>query len=365
VDANSNMTADAGMSGDADEQRLAELAEQRTDDRFAPKFSIGPGDLLRISVEDVPELKGFEVRVSPSGTITLPVAGTMKVAGMSEDELRDALDGRLARYVKDPQVELLIQEDQSSQVAVIGMVQRPGLYTMHSSSETLLDMISRAGGLAENAGPVVLFVPASNQQVVLPKLLHAAGGANEQGHDQPGLASQDQAVSKADGSEKADTVAALKPVSTTAFGPYNNPTSVLQGADPIAISFDRLRDARLDVPARPGDLIMVPPAGEVLVQGWVATPGAYRITPGMTVLGAVTAAGGQMFSSQAKLLRAGNNGHHTVVLADLSKIQRGEDVDRTVEAGDIIIVSRSIPGAVPYLFYQLLNRFGTGAYIPF
>ena len=51
----------------------------------------------------------------------------------------------------------------------------------------------------------------------------------------------------------------------------------------------------LALPVRPGDVIHVPEPGRVFVQGWVETPGAVAMTRGLTVLSAVTAAGGTRY----------------------------------------------------------------------
>ena len=96
-----------------------------------------------------------------------------------------------------------------------------------------------------------------------------------------------------------------------------------------------------------------------MVQGWVRTPGAYRITSGMTVLGAVTAAGGQMFSSSATLLRAGSGGNKVEFPVDLSAVESAKGPDVQVQSGDVVLVNRSAAGAVPYMFYSLYSHFGT------
>src|SRR5713101_3444224 len=65
----------------ADSQRLDQLRLSRAHDAFSPDFSIGPGDILRVSVPGVDELKDYEVRVSADNTITLPVTGNMYFIG--------------------------------------------------------------------------------------------------------------------------------------------------------------------------------------------------------------------------------------------------------------------------------------------
>jgi protein involved in polysaccharide export with SLBB domain len=120
------------------------------------------------------------------------------------------------------------------------------------------------------------------------------------------------------------------------------------------------QQACLGLPARPGDLVIVPAAGQVMVQGWVQNPGAFTITPRMTLLGAVSAAGGAVFSWSAELLRPDATGGKTITGYSLSKLQSGEQTDPPVQSGDVVVVQKTIIGAVPYTLYFLATRFGTG-----
>jgi protein involved in polysaccharide export with SLBB domain len=120
--------------------------------------------------------------------------------------------------------------------------------------------------------------------------------------------------------------------------------------------------ALLALPARPGDLMIVPAAGEVMVQGWVRSPGAFNITPGMTALGAITAAGGEMFSSSADVLRTEQGHRQLDYPLDLSRIKKHEERDVFVQSGDVVIVNKTAAGALPYLGYSPFNKLNTGLY---
>src|SRR6202040_1622976 len=108
--------------------------------------------VLDISVADVSELKKRVERVSPQGTIELPIAGSLQVSGLSEPQLHAALTKAFSKYIKDPEVDVFVQSYSSRQVAVVGMVNKPGLYTLNRRDETILDLIGRAGGMSDNAG---------------------------------------------------------------------------------------------------------------------------------------------------------------------------------------------------------------------
>src|SRR5260370_11924009 len=149
----------------ADSQRLEQLRLSRAHDAFSPDFSIGPGEILCVTVPGVDELKDYEVRVSADNTITLPVTDEIHIAGLSQEGVRQAIRHALERYVKDPDVEVFVKEYQSRQVAIIGMVQKPGLYTLTSRTDSVLDMVSRAGGMTESAGNNLILVPPSPHPV--------------------------------------------------------------------------------------------------------------------------------------------------------------------------------------------------------
>jgi protein involved in polysaccharide export with SLBB domain len=352
--------------------RLAELSAERSKDSFSPDFAVGPGDILEISVPDMEQLKDREARVSASGTITLPVVGVVDVGGMTQDQLKVALEKRLARYMRDPDVDVSVKEYHSREVAVVGMVQKPGLYTLETRSDTILDMISKAGGMTENASSRIIFVPApKNGNLALQRRLVASAASDTPKDSPPGSARQIAAGAvrpvSVDGAEQPSEKAQANhnPSTPGLYGVGQIPAA-LQQANPIQIDLSSSRNSKefVDLPARPGDVIIVPASGEVMVQGWVASPGAFKITPGMTALGAVTAAGGEQFSSSATVLRNGDDGDKVQIPINLSRIKAGEERDVAVQSGDVVIVNRSAVGAVPYLVYSLFNKFGTGAFIP-
>lgn len=353
--------------------RLARLWAQRSKDSFSPEFAVGPGDVLEISVPDMEQLKDREARVSASGTIELPVLGVVEVGGMTEDQVKATLEQHLLRYMRDPDVDVSVKEYHSREVAVVGMVQKPGLYTLTSRSDTILDMISKAGGMTENASSRIIFVPApKNGSLLLQRRLMASATSEPAANaSPPGSARQMAAGSvrpvSADGAEPPSEKTQANPNSSpSGLDGVALPAAALEQANPIQIDLSSAKGSKdfVDLPARPGDVIIVPASGEVMVQGWVVSPGAFRITPGMTALGAVTAAGGEQFTSSATVLRTGEDGDKIQIPINLSKIKAGEERDVPVQSGDVVIVNRSAVGAVPYLVYSLFSKFGTGAYLP-
>jgi len=128
----------------------AALNAQEEPVSFVKEYKIGPKDLLEIAVFELPELNQT-VRVSEEGTITLPLLGSVKIDGLTKDELETKLAGLLEeKYLKKARVSVFIREYQSKLVAVIGAVEKPGMYELVGPL-TLLQMVSKAGGFKENA----------------------------------------------------------------------------------------------------------------------------------------------------------------------------------------------------------------------
>ncbi len=118
---------------------------------------ISPDDMLELSVLDVPEISGH-YRVSPTGSITLPlIQQPISATGLTPNELSQAISEKLRAggFVNNPQVTISIRESRVHSVAVTGAVKKPQIYPLFSST-TLLDVLSQAEGLADDAGPTAL-----------------------------------------------------------------------------------------------------------------------------------------------------------------------------------------------------------------
>jgi len=145
-----------------DFERLKLLWEKRSDHGAAKDFPIGPGDVLEISVPAMPELP-LVWRVSGEGEIELPYIGEVKNC---RHDRRGAGGGvtqvawKIYAHSQGVSVFLVVKEYPSRQVAVLGSVLKPGMYTLNSESDTLYDLFTRAGGVTTDADPVVQIIPA-------------------------------------------------------------------------------------------------------------------------------------------------------------------------------------------------------------
>ena len=320
----------------SDIERLAHLWQKRVRHGIAGDYPMGPGDVIDISVPAMEELRGHTVRVLGDGTISLPFLGKIQAAGLTEEELREKIRERVERYMYHPRIITFVREYRNRQVAVLGAVLRPGLYSLKSEADTILDVISQAGGISPAADPRIHLIPAE----------------------------------PTDGDEVKKVVATLP----EGFLMQDPAPLILKRTDPILID---LKEAAyggyqkyLSLPVRPGDVIMVPGGGQVLVQGWVEKPGAYSISPGLTVSGVVAAAGGPVFAantSAIKIIRTKKGGGKAVFLADLEKIKNGEQADMPLQGGDFIEVVSSPERLVVYGLYRFFStaiNVGIGGNIP-
>ena len=117
---------------------------------FGADYRIGTNDLLEIDVYGVTDLKRT-VRVNATGLVSLPLIGTIKVAGMTAQEAEAAIAARYAeKYLQDPQVSVFIKEFTTQRVTIEGAVARPGIYPL-TGQITLLRAMALAGGRGELA----------------------------------------------------------------------------------------------------------------------------------------------------------------------------------------------------------------------
>jgi len=123
----------------------------------APRdYVIGAGDLVRINVYQSPDLT-LEARVTESGTISYPLLGTLKLGGLSvaqaEAEITRGL--RDGRYLKNPQVTLMVTLVRGHQVSALGSVNKPGRYSIDLVGMRLSELLALAGGIAPGGSEIV------------------------------------------------------------------------------------------------------------------------------------------------------------------------------------------------------------------
>ncbi len=116
-------------------------------------YIVGPDDVLQIDVFEEEDLSREAVKVTSEGLIHFPLIGRVKVEGLTTSEIEDLLAARLAhgQYLIDPHLSVSVKEYLSKDILVLGAVQEPGRYYL-KGEESLLDLISRAGGVDFSEG---------------------------------------------------------------------------------------------------------------------------------------------------------------------------------------------------------------------
>src|SRR5438105_5158115 len=126
-------------------------------------YRIGFDDVLDVRVFEAQELNR-EVRVSSAGEISLPLLDSVHAAGLTPRELELVLQELLrCTYMQNPHVSVFVREMQSHPVSVLGAVRRPGVFQVRGS-KTLLEILSLAEGLADDAGETAIIMRGAGLQ---------------------------------------------------------------------------------------------------------------------------------------------------------------------------------------------------------
>jgi polysaccharide export outer membrane protein len=247
----------------------------------SPAYLLGPGDVLKVEAFHQPEISGT-FQVEESGEISYPLLGHVAVGDLPLSEAAARLERLLERdYYVDVQLQVEIAEYRSQPVTVLGEVARPGTYFLRGPT-TLTQVLAEAGGLGAKAGSVVEL-----------RRIEMVDGRETQ---------QMQTLSADD---------------------------LLSG------------DTQSQLMLRAGDVLTVPARQLYFISGEVARPGQYEISAGMTLMRAISQAGGigKFASQRVELHREGAEGAQ-MAEHDLSRIRKGKEPDVPIEPGDVIIVKR-------------------------
>lgn len=117
-----------------------------------PIYRIGPGDGLRVFVWRNEDLSA-EVPVRPDGRISIPLLEDIVASGKSPSELSREIEVKLARFIKDPLVTVIVERSvgaYSEQVRIVGEATNPKALP-YQANMTLLDAIIEVGGLTQFA----------------------------------------------------------------------------------------------------------------------------------------------------------------------------------------------------------------------
>ncbi len=242
---------------------------------------IAEGDLLDVVVFDTPELSG-RFRVNNLGNITLPLAGSLHVSGLTAFEASQAIAAKFkqTQVLLQPQVSVFVSEYAVRGVTITGEVRSSGIFPLNGP-RNLTDILAQAGGLGEAASKTVSIVHRNDPAHIITVKLNV--------------------------------------------GPQT-PASI----------------AAANIAILPGDTIYVARSGVVYVVGDLNRPGGYQVEHNnrLTLLEAVALAGGPTQTSKlsdARLIRRSDTGREELKV-DLKKILYGGGPDMLLADGDILYV---------------------------
>ena len=250
------------------------------------QYKVGLGDVLDISVLEHDELK-TKAPVTSDGSISFPYIGSIKVKGLSLSDIEKEISKKLSSsYIKYPVVSVTLTSFESVKYFVYGEVNNPGRFTLEGNM-TVLKAISAAGGITQDGlyGKV--------------KLRRKQKGGHE-----------------------------YKEIS-------------------IDLKNTKESNTNCDMPIEDEDIVVVERNKEFFVYGEVIKPGKYTLEDNMTVLKAISLAGGfAKYGSpdRVKILRTvlGKVGYESIKV-DMKSAVKGEvGKDIRLEFDDIVIVLEGI-----------------------
>ena len=208
---------------------------QRTD--WLKRLTLGPGDVLNITLYGQPELTRSDILVGPDGKISFLEAQDVPAAGLTVDELRTNLDQELGKYRRAPRTIITPIAFRSKKYVMLGRVAQSGVYVLDRPL-TVLEAVARAHGL------------------------------------QTGMSGRNNL-------DLADFQRSF----------------LMRRGKRIPLDFERLfsrGDLSQNIAIEPDDYLYFPPANakEIYVVGEVRIPGVVPYTPDLTVIGALSQRGG-------------------------------------------------------------------------
>jgi polysaccharide biosynthesis/export protein len=271
-------------------------------------YILGSGDLLGIEVFDVPELTR-DVRVSESGFISLPLLPIkVRTAGLTAFQMQDKLAELLLAngLVSNPQVTVSVKEQHGEPITVMGAVRTP-MVIQAVRQMTLLEVLSRVGGIADDAGGVVLISRPAHAVVL----------------DSP----------------------ASEPLESA-------PSTPEELTAPLRLRVDLhdlldTGDSKYNLALRGGDVVSVHRAGVVYAVGAVQRPGGYVMANDrqqLTVLKVLALSGGLTSTAKLKnavIIRGSAESDRRQVPVDLERILAFKAEDIELQQSDILFVPNS------------------------
>ena len=322
------------------------------------EYTIGNGDLLSVSVFDVPELTR-DVRVGQSGTISIPlVPARLHIAGLTESQAEQMIADvlRANGLVSHPEVSVTVKEHKSKPITVVGAVQHPMVYEA-DQSVTLLEVLAAAGGISNDAGDTIIvtrvhtFVMVPISEPISTPVPGAAASAETPTQDAPAWSDKDRTSKPNPTAFPSATEIAQNPPppsnSTNSANAASLPGTTAPSGNIITVNLNELLetgDTRNNIPLQGGDVVTVPHAGIVYVLGAVNRPGGFVMSNDRSELGTMKVlalAGGLTKIAKldhAVIIRKDAQGKQTETEIDLKQVLNQKTEDIPMRASDVLYI---------------------------
>lgn len=265
-------------------------------------YRIGANDVIEIQIDKWQQPSGMYA-VSADGKILMKYLGAIEAGGKTVEELASELTESLrGRYLKDPQVTVIVRQYNSRSFFVRGAVKSPGMFVV-IGKPSVMTLINLAGGLERDYGSTAFILrQVQNQkpEIETPR--------------------NESTIEENPPQEQYELLKA-------------NINRIYEG------------DFRENIFLEPGDTLYIPPADLCFILGEVARPGSFPLQRGMTLRQVIALSGGptpNAKSSAAFILRQDPKGGEPVrIKIDLSDIMKAKDADIALQANDYIVVPNS------------------------
>jgi polysaccharide export outer membrane protein len=273
----------APVTPSAAQAQTAPASPAATPNSRQADYVVGPSDVLKVTVFDEPTLTGT-YRVDTDGSFTYPMLGRVEAAGKRVREVEQMLKTKLEDgFVKRAQVAVDVDQFRSRSIFIVGEVRSPGKYPM-TGQMSLIEALAAAGSTT----------PAASSEVLI-------------------LRPREQGITEALTPDQVDQ------------------TNVRR------ISLGDLQLGRLseNIQLMEGDTIFVPKAEKFFITGQIRSPGSYTYERGLTVLQAISLAGG--------LTDKGSNRRIKVIrTVNGKKVEQGIDLDDSLQPGDTLVIPQRL-----------------------
>jgi polysaccharide export outer membrane protein len=237
-------------------------------------ITLGPGDSVNIQVYGQPDMT-TTAYVADDGTLSVPLAGPVQIAGLSPSEASQRIEAALknGHFLVDPHVTLAVLVSRSQRVSVLGQVGKAGIYPIESNM-TIFDLLAQAGGALETGSDVIFLLRTDSNGVV----------------------------------------------------------------QRYPLNTKNLDEVQKSIPGhalRGGDTIFIPRAEQFYIYGEVTSPNKYRVEPDMTVIEAIARAGGvtpRGSERRVDIKRIAADGSYVTVKAKLNDPVKPDDVIHVKES---------------------------------